>query len=88
MGIVRGGGEVVLFLGSSNLSPKRKLNYNMESDVMVVSSEDVGVVADAVEYYDRIWGNVDGVYTSEYGEHSDESFWKMMNFRFRRVAWV
>jgi len=25
--------EVVLFLGSSNLSPKRKLNYNMESDV-------------------------------------------------------
>ncbi|MAG39813.1 hypothetical protein CMI41_02495 [Candidatus Pacearchaeota archaeon] len=67
--IINRGNFSTVLLGSSNLTPKSGPAYNMEADVSIRGSLGVKFIDEAHEYYERIWGNEGGIYTS--GEYVD-----------------
>ncbi len=75
---IRHGGESAIILGSANLTRRNLRNYNLELDVMVKGRGDSQVFKDAEQWFDRIWDNRDGGYTTGYDTYEDDSISKKM----------
>jgi len=67
--IIQQGNTTTIFTGSSNLSPKEIFNYNLESDIKVVANNNTKISKDTINYFNRIWSNENGTYTSNYENH-------------------
>jgi phosphatidylserine/phosphatidylglycerophosphate/cardiolipin synthase-like enzyme len=70
------GGESTLILGSANLTRRNLRNYNLELDVMVQGDSENPVFKDAERWFDRVWNNRDGSYTTDYNVYQDDSLLK------------
>jgi len=73
--IERAGGATVI-LGSANLTRRNLRNYNLELDVMLKGKRNVRIFSDVREYFDRVWANRDGIYTTGYDAYQDDSILK------------
>ena len=70
MTIIKQGTTTTIFTGSSNLTPKRIFNYNLESDMKIIANNNTEISKDTNNYFNRIWFNEDGNYTTNYETHS------------------
>lgn len=73
----------VIFGGSANLTRRNIGDYNLESDIKIVASNESKIVTDISQYFDRIWNNTDGNYTVDFDKYYDASFSKKMLYRFQ-----
>ncbi len=76
---LKNGGSVV-FLGSANLTRRNIGDYNLEADIRVVASRQSDLIKEIDEYYNRIWKNSDGVYTLDYDELDDDSWYRYTKY--------
>jgi phosphatidylserine/phosphatidylglycerophosphate/cardiolipin synthase-like enzyme len=74
--IVERAGESAIILGSANYTRRNLRNYNLELDVILKGESSARVFTDADDYFDRIWNNRDGVYTTDYEAYRDDAFFK------------
>lgn len=75
--------SVVLIGGSANYTRRNLDNYNLEADLAVTVKPGDPLAKEFDTYFDRIWGNRDGVYTGDFAEYKDDSLWKVFVYRFQ-----
>ena len=82
-------GTSKVILGNSNLTKKNLGGFNLEAELMVEANSGALLIKEVDDYYERIWNNIDGnTYTVEYDSLKDESFWKMLNYRFKEATGI
>lgn len=64
--IIQQGNTTTIFTGSSNLTPKKIFNYNLESDIKIIANKNTKISQDTTNYFNRIWSNENGTYTKDY----------------------
>ncbi len=79
--ILESGGQMVVLLGSANLTRRNLDNYNLELDVMLVLDEHSATALSIKDYYNRIWNNESGIYTVGIEAYDDGSLLKKMLYR-------
>lgn len=72
------GDESTIILGSANLTRRNLRNYNLELDVILKGKTNNPVFTDSRRWFDRIWHNRDGIYTTSYDTYKDDSFIKFI----------
>jgi phosphatidylserine/phosphatidylglycerophosphate/cardiolipin synthase-like enzyme len=76
------GDRRVMVLGSANLTRRNIADYNLETDVLVSSSEENEALSAAGEYFEEIWTNgSDKVFTADYGVYGEDSWYKKVMYR-------
>jgi phosphatidylserine/phosphatidylglycerophosphate/cardiolipin synthase-like enzyme len=78
--LVERAGVASVILGSANYTRRNLRNYNLELDVILKGEKDARVFTDINAYFDRIWNNRDGVYTTGYEAYRDEAFIRRMQY--------
>jgi hypothetical protein len=77
-------GTSKVILGNSNLTKKNLGGFNLEAELIVEADSNTPLIKEIDGYYDKIWNNIDGnIYTVDYDDLKDESFWKMLNYRIK-----
>ena len=77
-------GTSKVILGNSNLTKKNLGGFNLEAELIVEADSNTPLIREIDEYYYKIWNNNDGnIYTVDYDDLKDESFWKMLNYRIK-----
>ena len=78
--IAKDDGKVVVFLGSANLTRRNIGDYNLEADVKLVGTQDSEVIQEFDDYFQRIWENRGGIYTVDYDELDDDSWYRYSKY--------
>lgn len=74
--------KINMYGGSANLTRRNIDNFNLETNLKIVGSRnDVDAINDAYNYFDNLWNNKDGQYTSSYESYKDESVFKYIQYR-------
>lgn len=73
-----GSQNMTIIGGSANFTRRNLDDYNLETNLKVSGPHDSGVMQQVNAYYDRIWHNEDGTFTSHYETHADNSWWKKL----------
>ncbi len=82
-------GTSKVILGNSNLTKKNLGGFNLEAELMVEANSSTPLIREIDDYYEKIWNNINGnIYTIEYDYLKDESFWKMLNYRFKEATGI
>lgn len=82
-------GTSKVILGNSNLTRKNLGGFNLEAELIVEANSNSPLIREIDDYYEKIWNNIDGnIYTIEYDSLKDESFWKMLNYRFKQATGI
>ena len=71
--IVKKPSYIVAFGGSGNFTRRNIRDYNLESELKVVSPYNTSFSNDVLNYFDRLWTNKDAVFTLDYDEAKRES---------------
>lgn len=82
IGIERGD-ELTLIAGSANYTRRNLNNYNLEANIMVTIKKSDAIANDFNNYFNRIWNNHNGTFTSDYSAYEDNSQWKVFVYRFQ-----
>jgi len=78
------GGISKVLLGNSNLTKKNLGGFNLEAELMVEADSNTPLIREIDDYYEKIWNNSgNNIYTADYDDFKDESFWKMLNYRIK-----
>lgn len=84
--IKRGNAESEMLLGSANLTARNLKNYNLETDLRVIGSNQLQVFKDAESYFNTSWSNLNGQQMSvNYEKYEDSS--KMRYWLYRFLEW-
>lgn len=76
-----------LWLGSANLTKRNLANYNLETNVELITKTNLGVAIEARAYFDDIWNNAEGnIYTVPQAEYTNGSFFKYWIYRLQEVT--
>lgn len=70
-----------MMLGSADLSRRDLDGFNLTSDVLVSSDAPFTAWNDATKYFDRMWENKDGTYTTSYDVYADNTLWRSSVYR-------
>ena len=73
----------IIIGGSANLTRRNLDNFNLETNLFIVTSKDTKLNKDIKAYFDRIWTNKKAVYTLDYEEYEDSSIFKRWKYRFQ-----
>lgn len=73
--------ESIIIGGSANLTKRNIGDLNLETNTMVVADNDKDISVDVYNYFETIWNNVDGVYTTDYSTYEDDSLLKKIQYR-------
>ena len=76
-------GQTVLIGGSANLTRRNLDDLNLEACLEVTAPPDSQVVREASGYFERLWQNVDGVYSLDFAEFSEKSLFQYALYRFQ-----
>jgi phosphatidylserine/phosphatidylglycerophosphate/cardiolipin synthase-like enzyme len=72
-----------MYGGSANLTRRNIDNLNLETNIKVTGSvDDVSAINDAYNYFNNLWNNEGGYYTTDYESYSSESLLKYVQYRF------
>ncbi|MGE8540240.1 MAG: phospholipase D family protein [Acinetobacter sp.] len=78
-----GAQQAEMILGSANFTARNLKNYNLETNFRVVGRPQDTVFADAQQYFDSSWSNLNGRQVSlPYSKYADESKIKYALYRF------
>lgn len=75
-----------LLLGSANFTRRNLHDFNLETDVLLDGDGQAKAFHDAEQHFERMWGNRDGRFSSEYRHYADESIWKAPLYRFQECS--
>lgn len=70
--------------GSANLTRRNLGDYNLEANLLVRGSSALG--AQVADYFERLWSNRDGLFSSPYEAYSDDSWVKRFMYRVQEFA--
>ncbi|MET1161485.1 MAG: phospholipase D-like domain-containing protein, partial [Pseudoxanthomonas sp.] len=80
-------GKAELIVGSANYTRRNLDDYNLESSVRVLASNDVAVMQQAVSYFEQSWSNTDGRLISvPYARYADTSRLRYWRYRFTEAS--
>ena len=74
-------GAVTVTAGTTNFTRRNLDDYNLETNLVVTASKESEVMQEMTAYYERIWNNEEGTYTSDYEVHSEDIWWKNILYR-------
>jgi phosphatidylserine/phosphatidylglycerophosphate/cardiolipin synthase-like enzyme len=69
---LRGEDKSYVTLGSTNFTSRNLKDYNLENNIAVTAPNRSRFIQDVDDYFDRIWGNEDTVYTVPFDMENDE----------------
>ena len=72
--------------GSANLTRRNIGDYNLESDLSVRTPTNSALQAETTDYFERLWGNRDGLFTLDYEDYHDDSLSKRWLYRFQEFT--
>lgn len=79
-------GKSIIIGGSANYTERNLDNYNLESDVIIQAPDSTQISKDVETYFNRIWTNKDGTFTTDYKEYQDKlPAIKYMLYRLQKV---
>ena len=64
--------ETIVIGGSANYTARNLDDYNLEANIEIHAPNDMEVAQEVDEYFQRLWKNEDGEYTSDYSEFQDK----------------
>lgn len=80
-------GEVIIILGSANLTRRNIDNYNLELNVKVTTDITSDINKDITRYFNMIWYNDNNnTYTVDYSQYQDDSMIKKLIYRFQEFT--
>ena len=79
--VKRSNGQSTMILGSANLTRRNIGNYNLETDLVVSGPSSSPPLADAADYFQRIWHNQGHPYTGSYETFADDSRLRYLQYR-------
>ena len=71
--IVKKQSYIIAFGGSGNFTRRNIRDFNLESELKVVSPYNTSFSNDILSYFDRLWTNKDAAFTLDYDEAKSES---------------
>jgi len=81
--LIRGREKSVVFGGSANLTRRNIGDYNLETDLKITANNSSKVIEDVEQYFRRVWNNTEGIYTVDFEEYREQSFWKRILYLFQ-----
>lgn len=72
---------ITVTAGTTNFTRRNLDDYNLETNLVVTGSRESEVMQELTAYYERIWSNEEGTYTSDYEVHSEDIWWKNILYR-------
>ncbi len=63
--------ESVIIGGSANYTTRNLDDLNLENNLKIAASPEAEVMQDVDEYFNRLWNNEDGTFTSDYDTNED-----------------
>jgi len=76
----------VIIGGSANFTRRNLNDYNLETDIKVEVYRSNKLTTEVSDYFNRIWNNEDGYYTSDFSRYSEESFIKDSLYRLQEIS--
>ncbi len=70
-----------LMIGSASLTRRDLNGYNLQADIFAWSDKPFTAYKDGMKYFDRLWSNTDGIFTTSYDVYADNSIWKSSIYR-------
>ena len=80
--LVKHGSVHSMLLGSANFTRRNIGGYNLESDIALRSTSTFPVWQEASAYFDSLWNNSKGSFSTGYESYKDDSKFKKV------VAWI
>ncbi|MFJ7639633.1 phospholipase D family protein [Peribacillus sp. NPDC097206] len=78
--------ETVIIGGSANYTARNLDDYNLEANVEIHAPKDTEVAQEVDDYFQRLWKNEKGEYTSDYSEYQDKlPFLKYVTYRLQKL---
>ena len=84
--IIRTFNTTTVFGGSANLTRRNIKNYNLESNVKVITGHDTLFATEVTTYFNRLWLNQGGVFTTDYSKYHSHSLPKTLLYRFQEFT--
>ena len=82
----RQGRQPELMLGSANYTDRNLGDYNLETNVSVAGPADTPAILDAQAWFDRLWHNTDGAFTTDYDTYADDGLWHRWLYRIQEAT--
>ena len=76
----------MIFGGSANLTRRNLADYNLETDLKIMATNDSKIVKDVENYFTKIWSNEDALYTVDFEEYRETSGWKKFLYLFQEFT--
>lgn len=71
-----------MFLGSANLTRRNIGDFNLETNVRVISKDKIKAIADAINFFDITWNNKnDRIFSLDYEKFKEDDLFKKLLFR-------
>lgn len=78
-----------LFLGSTNLTSRSLLGYNLENNIKIEGDSNTQIMRDVKEYFEKLWNNKGQEYTVHFEEYQDFLSWgRRFVFRLQKILRV
>lgn len=84
--LVKGKDRSTIIGGSANFTKRNIGDYNLETDLKIVAKNDSSLVKNIEDYFNQIWNNEAGTFTTEYETYQDDSLGKKILYRFQEFS--
>ena len=84
--LVKGKDRSTIIGGSANFTKRNIGDYNLETDLQIVAKNDSSLVKHIEDYFNQIWNNEDGIFTTDYETYQDDSLGKKILYRFQEFS--
>ena len=68
-------------IGSANFTRRNISGFNLEANILASSESSFTAWEDGQKYFERLWSNENGSFTTEYDAFKDETMWKSWMYR-------
>lgn len=70
-----------MMIGSASFTRRDLNGYDLEADIFAQSDKPFTAYKDGIKYFDRMWNNTDGIFTTSYDTFADSSMWRSSVYR-------
>jgi len=72
--------NTTIFTGSSNLVDNNIKLFNFQSDIKIIAPNNSSITQEINSYFQKIWNNQNGIYTTDYNEYKNKSILKKLTY--------
>lgn len=80
--------EFKLLIGSANFTKRNLKNYNLETDIELITDTDNEIAKEINEYFNKIWSNKDGIYSLDFEEYYQNNMFKYILYKFQEFSGI